>query len=215
METPVMATPEPNLLSLIFSTAGATIFICVTVIMVSIVIYLLSRRYPKISLQYKDSKLELRRDDFRVETKPSEIGASASPSEKPALVEKEAVEPISVVIEEEKPRPGIFDLAPAVERQDITRINEIFDEFKINPPFGGDTPYELEVWRNSELLRAGSSAAFVDLERIERQNTDGTDASEALVRYYLKIGAYQQASTHIQIFISRANTDERLSTATL
>jgi hypothetical protein len=36
---------------LAFSASGATIAICITIIVVAIVVYLLSRRFPQIALQ--------------------------------------------------------------------------------------------------------------------------------------------------------------------
>jgi hypothetical protein len=206
---------EPSLLSLIFSSSGAVIIICVTVIFVATIILILSRRYPVIAFQFKGSKVELRRQEAQVDPKTIEAGAAASPSDRPALAETTVAGTLPSPASDEENRPNLFDLTDAVEKQDLALIGQIFDGFKDRPPFAGALPYDLEVWRNMELLKAGSSGAISELQRIEREKPKDTDASETLARYYLRIRAYQQAALHVEVMFSRADTDERLTTAVL
>lgn len=212
MENTGAASNEIGFWHLVFSAPGATIAICITVIVVAAIIYRLSRRFPQISLQYGNSKLELKREPIPIENEFLEAGVASNPSITAGL-DKEAARAISSADASDDSGLRYFDLQKAIEAQDRQRIEEIFDSFKSKPI--SYAPYGLEVWRNVELLRAGFADARMELERIERENPKESDASEALTRYYLGIRAIDQARRHIDILISRAESDEKLATAIL
>jgi tetratricopeptide (TPR) repeat protein len=207
-----MGTASANLTQidfwqLVFSAPGATIAVCMTIIAVTIVIFLLSRRFPQISLQYGSSKLELKRGLVVVDSDVAQTGLASNRSVTVGGV-KEATGGADSADDSDY---GIFSLEKAVQAQDRAKIEKIFERFKIKPI--GYAPYELEVWKNSDLLRAGFADARLELERIEREKTKESDASCALARYYLGIRAADQARGHIDILLARADSDEKRASA--
>ena len=200
--------------TLVFSTTGLGIAICVTIVVVAVIIFLLSRRFPIISLEYRGSKLELRRIDASSVSLGKEIGATTNSAEtKPA--EKDVADALAGANPKTEERFSYGDLIDAVEKRDRSKIEKIFEEFKVKPIFETGFPYELEVWKNVELLQAGFSDARSELERIEKENSKEFDASRALARYYLSIRASEQALPHIEIIFGRAATDPMRTTACL
>ncbi|HML07388.1 MAG TPA: tetratricopeptide repeat protein [Xanthobacteraceae bacterium] len=210
-----MDKTEPNATGigfwqLAFSAPGATIAICVAIVVVAVIVYLLSRRFPQISLQYGSSKLELRRDLIPTDTKPTQIGVA---SDLPIATEAEKGAASAITGADSQEGKRYFALTEAVEKQDRPQIEKIFESFRLRPI--GYAPYQLEVWENVELLRAGFADARIELERIERENPKDSDASLALARYYLGIRAAEEARIHIEILLTRADSDEKLTAAML
>lgn len=203
---------ETGFLQLVFSASGATIAVCVAIVVVAVIIFLLSRRFPQISLQYGSSKLELKRDSIATEAQHERAGVA---SDIPTTIgtEKEAAAVLAGVDSQDDFGNRHYELMKAVENQDRSQIEKVFDSLKIKPI--GYAPYQLDVWKNAELLRAGFADARTELERIERENPKDSDASRALVRYYLGIRATEQARIHVDILLARAVNDEKLATAAL
>lgn len=190
MATTTTPVADVGFWQLLFSGSGATIAVCITIIIVAIVVYLLSRRFPQISLQYGSSKFELRREQPTIEAK---VAQTAVGSELPAPitgVEKDVAGVLPAIGSEEDFGKQYFELRKAVEKQDRSQIYKIFETFKGKQV--SYAPYTLEVWKYAELLRAGFDEARRELERIEKENHNDTDASQALVRWGVEGDRWQR-----------------------
>jgi tetratricopeptide (TPR) repeat protein len=215
MANQVGSVAEPSVVSLIFSSSGAVIAVCTTIVVCVVVLFLLSRRYPLIALQYKDSKIELRREGQSSPAKAPYIGATANPADADNSVDPANLARNISTPQDEKRPVDLSDLLDAINKHDKDAINKVFDHFKDNPPFPDDFPYDVDVWRHLELLRAGFSESRVDLERIERERIGSADASMALAKYYLDIHAPQQAIPHMEVVFKRAKLDLDMAHAVL
>ena len=134
-----------DILPLIFSGPGATIFICITILILVAIYLRFTDKFRGLSLGYKEFKVETPKLLEAVEEPPVEViqGPTAGAEPKPL----------------EARRPPFQALFDAVERQDRAAIEAAIDEMREDPPFGY-SPQELEAFKFSELLSAGFTDAI-------------------------------------------------------
>jgi tetratricopeptide (TPR) repeat protein len=183
-----------EILALIFSGPGATISVCVTVLILVGTYLLFSEKFRGLSVGYKE---------FKVETPKLPASGIEAPAE---VIQdpKEGVEPKTL----DASNPPFLALFDAVERQDRAGIEAAIEKMRDDPPFGFKVQ-ELEALKFSELLNAGFTDAIENLKEIEKNQTGQILASLYLARYYFRTRSDGKAEEHLKIAEERAFTDDR------
>jgi hypothetical protein len=131
-----------EILNLIFSGPGATIAVCLTVLVTFILLIKFSERFEGLNLGYKGLRIEL----------PKPLAP-----EPPVSVEITET-PIQGVVKSNETSEAseypLIDLFKAVDAQDRKAIDLAFNKLRENPPFGFNT-HQLEMFRLNQLLMAG------------------------------------------------------------
>jgi tetratricopeptide (TPR) repeat protein len=202
-----------HLLSLIFSGPGATIVVCATLLIMLAVLVAIPHRLPAFNFGFKDYRFEI----------PPKTGAPSLdsaqlptlPTDAPTIGASNKAEGDDKKNTETEKYAWVDKLVEATRNQDKQAIEKIFDDFRINPPFKDHTDIQREVWKHSELLRAGFLESIDELEKIEDERNRDFSASLALANYYLRLKAPGKAKAHIEKVSARAENDKDRGTALL
>jgi tetratricopeptide (TPR) repeat protein len=180
---------------LVFSGPGATICVCVTVLVLAVIYLIFNDKFRGLSVGYKE---------FKVETPKS---PTVSP-ETPIEVIRDSKDLAETTESSKTDRPPLLALFDAADKQDREGIEVAIEQMRDDPPFGIN-PQELEAFKFNELLGAGFADALQNLKALEKSQPNRIAASLYLARYYFEIRALDQAETHLKTADERAQTDER------
>lgn len=182
-------------LTLIFSPSGATIVVCLTIILLAILFIVFHRRFRGIIFGYKDVRIEVPREEIST------------------LIEAERDEKFSkIAVEEPKKQETtkefpIISLFDAVSEQSREGIEKAVEELRKDPPFGF-TLRELEIYKWYQLVRAGFHDALNDLKKADQDRPDESYAPEYLARYYLSIRSTENTKLYLEKAEQRARGDK-------
>jgi hypothetical protein len=193
------------MLALIFSTAGAIIFASTSITVVAIALVIL--RNHSFDIGVKGYKFKLGPNISELPPPTFQLTQVSAKPDNPIIADEDVANPKGALVESKDDfLIWIERLRKAKKDQDRDAIEECFD-VKYKNSFILHDDYEWEVWKHQELLRAGFVDSIRELERLERENATLTEASRALARYYLAIGATEKASSHVETAITRAIKD--------
>ena len=199
-------------MELIFSPVGAAIAIALAVIVAATAVVVVSFRNQTIDFGAKGYTFKLGPTSNPLPTINQPTQVSAKPDS--PTPEDENVPNESVLLNSNH---SFSDWLKKLQYEK----NKIEPELRsastqnIKDVFFPQTPYEWEVWKHIELLRAGFVDSVREVERLEREHPALAEASRSLARYYLRIGAPEKASSHIATAITRANSDSARASALL
>ncbi|WP_163267821.1 tetratricopeptide repeat protein [Chelativorans alearense] len=179
------------LLELVFSGPGATIFACLTVLVIFFNFKRLSGLFDNFKFSIPGGgAIEATRGTIVME----EMSASVRPSShKAPASESEA--------EQETQDDGSYflQLYDAEEAKDVEKVREIFASLKASPENFREAGLGkfVEVSELLSLLRAGDSGAEERLLNFEGGKEEKVEASKILFYYYLRRRCFRDASTRL------------------
>ena len=178
-------------LQLLFSGAGATIIVCLTILTLVGVFLRWPERFSGLSFGWKDAKLEIPKAPQPATPKATfEVAEAPGPK---AVTSKEGVRPYIRLMEatESRDRPAI-ETAIAEMRKD-------------HPAWLPET--EVGAFGYYMLLKAGFTDVLDNLKSEERDRPNEVFASTLLARYFTALKAYERAEQHLAVAEKRAKTD--------
>ena len=183
-----------EILQLIFSGPGATIIICVTVLILALIYVLFNDKFRGLSLGFKEFKVETP----KAPTPTNDTAVEVIQNPRDDTQSKDSTD---------TSRPPLMALFEASAKQDRAGIEAAIEKMRAQPPFGIGVQ-ELDAFKYNELLGAGFLDALSDLQTIEKNQGSQIRASLYLARYYFETRAFDDAEAHLKIADERAKTDE-------